>query len=101
MAATTDPNWLMSTTAQSAAAIVAIVGGFLVSRLITANSSREALQARQRESIDRLRSFEQLEAEAKRRLQTHDAKSLLNDQMAYVLENDGKATVHELLQRSP
>ena len=29
-----DPNWLLSTTAQAAAALVAIIGGFLVSRLI-------------------------------------------------------------------
>jgi hypothetical protein len=29
-----DPNWLLSTIAQSTAALVAIVGGFLVSRLL-------------------------------------------------------------------
>jgi hypothetical protein len=35
-----DPNWLLSTTAQSGAALVAIVGGFLVSRLVTLRSDR-------------------------------------------------------------
>ena len=41
--AVTDPNWLLSSTAQSAAALVAIVGGFLVSRLITLSGERNAI----------------------------------------------------------
>jgi hypothetical protein len=38
-----DPNWLLSTTAQSAAALVAIVGGFLVSRVVGLQSTRDGL----------------------------------------------------------
>lgn len=38
-----DPAWLYSTVAQSTAALVAIVGGFLVSRLITLSSERANL----------------------------------------------------------
>jgi hypothetical protein len=44
-----DPNWLYSTTAQSAAAIVAIIGGFLVSRLVSLSSERSGLQRRRTE----------------------------------------------------
>lgn len=44
-----DPNWLLSTTAQSAAAIVAIVGGFLVSRVVSLSSQRQALRQRRDE----------------------------------------------------
>ena len=39
-----DPNWLYSSTAQSAAAIVAIVGGFITSRLLGLSAERSALQ---------------------------------------------------------
>ncbi len=41
-----DPNWLLSTLAQSTAAIVAIVGGFLVSRLVQLSSEKEGLRRR-------------------------------------------------------
>ena len=39
-----DPNWLYSSTAQSAAAIVAIVGGFITSRLLGLSAERGTLQ---------------------------------------------------------
>ena len=45
----TDPNWLLATMAQSAAALVAIVGGFLVSRVVTLASEREGLEQRARD----------------------------------------------------
>lgn len=62
----TDPNWLPSTLAQATAALVAIVGGFLVSRLITLASTRSgleqrvsSLQARLRELTDECRRVHQ------------------------------------------
>lgn len=39
-----DPNSLLSTLSQSSAAMVAIVGGFLVSKLVAISSEREALK---------------------------------------------------------
>lgn len=45
----TDPNWLLATMAQSAAALVAIIGGFLVSRVITLSTERRGLDRRIRE----------------------------------------------------
>jgi hypothetical protein len=51
-ASNTDPNWLLSTAAQSAAALVAIVGGFLVSRLVTLSSERHGLEHRKAELED-------------------------------------------------
>ena len=44
-----DPNWLLATMAQSAAAMVAVIGGFLVSRVITLTSERRGLDRRVRE----------------------------------------------------
>ena len=45
----TDPNWLLATMAQSAAAMVAVIGGFLVSRVITLSAERRGLGRRVRE----------------------------------------------------
>ena len=45
-----DPNWLLSTSAQSAAAMIAIVGGFLVSRVISLSSERSGHLRRIREA---------------------------------------------------
>jgi hypothetical protein len=47
-----DPNWLYSTGAQAAAALVAIIGGFLVSRLIAMSSERQALGRRRQQLQD-------------------------------------------------
>ena len=41
-----DPNWLFSACAQTAGAIVAIVGGFLATRLVTLGSERNSLRQR-------------------------------------------------------
>src|SRR5665213_3686378 len=54
-----DWNWLLSTTAQSAAALVAIVGGFLVTRLVTLSADREALRRRAHEIQVRIDGLEQ------------------------------------------
>jgi len=40
MAAPYDPNWYLSTVVQSSAALIAIIGGFLVSRLVSLTSQR-------------------------------------------------------------
>jgi hypothetical protein len=51
-----DANWLLSTTAQSAAALVAIVGGLLVSRLVALATERQGL-VRRLDEIDATRSI--------------------------------------------
>ena len=59
----TDPNWLLATMAQSAAAMVAVIGGLLVSRVITLSAERRGLDRRVREIRER----------------TDDKKSLLEE----------------------
>jgi hypothetical protein len=50
----TDPGSLLSTLAESAAAIVAIVGGFLVSRLVAISSERDGLKRQHQHARDQL-----------------------------------------------
>ena len=51
----TEPSWLLATMAQSAAAVVAIVGGFLVSRVVALSSERQGLERRVRELEQQIR----------------------------------------------
>lgn len=61
---TLDPGWLLSSLAQSTAAIVAIVGGFLVSRLVQLSSEREGLRRQLHHTLDELTHAEAAYAEA-------------------------------------
>lgn len=45
----TDPNWLLSTAAQSAAALIAIVAGFIVNKLLALSAERNSMQNRIRD----------------------------------------------------
>ena len=54
----TDPNWLLATMAQSAAAMVAVIGGFLVSRIITLSVERQSLDRRSRELKEKTAEME-------------------------------------------
>src|SRR5579884_3627807 len=67
---------LLSTLAQSSAAIVAIVGGFLVSRLVALSSEREGLRRQLRRTEDQLRHVRASYAEA-------HAYRLANSQRAF------------------
>jgi hypothetical protein len=101
MLAALDPNWLMSTAAQSAAAIVAIVGGFLVSRLIAANSEKAALRRRLQEVNLRVTQSTSDQAQAEASLLTFEASALVQDNVDFIMAKNGGVTADELLQRSP
>jgi hypothetical protein len=83
-----DPGWLLSSIAQSTAALVAIVGGFLVSRLITLASERAAAERQARDlgrRVDFLSDVAQnrqelvLEIDARRVLASGNARRRLID----------------------
>jgi hypothetical protein len=63
-----DANWLLSTTVQSAAAFVAIVGGLLVSRLVALTTERSGLRARHAEAMRLTRVAEERVTEAEQTL---------------------------------
>jgi hypothetical protein len=52
-----DPNWLYSTIAQSSAAIVAIVGGFITHSLLTLAAEKRSLVKQHEDSKQRLESL--------------------------------------------
>ena len=68
----TDPNWLFSTAAQSAAAIVAIIGGFIASRVIDLNARKGAVDAEINALEDRLDAQRRTLARAEEALLLYD-----------------------------
>lgn len=62
-----EPGWLLSSLAQSTAAVVAIIGGFLVSRLVQLSSEREGLRRQLQQTDDELGHARESHAAAHRR----------------------------------
>src|SRR5205085_1660535 len=93
--ARTDPNWLLSSTAQSAAALVAIVGGFLVSRVITLSTERQGLERRLRAAeVERVHARRRLD-EASGELLDEDIDSFLGAITDELIERRGELTLED------
>jgi hypothetical protein len=92
-----DPNWFLSSAAQSAAAIVGIIGAFLVSRL--------TILAGERSSIERRVSDIENETQLKRsRLEyvehcilRWDIAEFLDDHLEEIVESRGEVQLKDLL----
>lgn len=93
-----DPNWLLSTSAQSAAAIVAIVGGFLVSRLVTLSAERNSL-IRRRDEVGALLNVKESEREELEGQQEGDeAVGIISDALDGLIEAKGEMRLEEMLE---
>lgn len=94
-----DPNWLLSAVAQSTAALVAIVGGLIVSRLIGLSSERSALERQLRHLRDRRDTLEVETAGRREWLVSDDLKlSEVMDWVIAIFETDGDMTDENLLE---
>jgi hypothetical protein len=86
-----DPNWLLSTVVQSAAAFVAIVAGFIISRLIALSADRSGLQKRIRD-MEMQRSILDTELHSRqKRLIRWNALTFLDSSkvMKKIIESEG------------
>jgi len=91
-----DPNWLFSACAQTAGAIVAIVGGFLATRLVTLNSERNSLSERIRIVSRRLDDARQRRADAQRKLRKWEEKHFSNAIVRDIVDQKGAADAAQL-----
>jgi hypothetical protein len=93
-----DPDWLLSSTVQSAAVLVAIVGGFLVSRLVTLSAERGAIIQRrqQRNQLRQIKQAEYDEVHADRLALS--SEWFVNHHQDQLLEARGSADVESLLE---
>lgn len=93
-----DPNWLFSTAAQSAAAFVAIVAGFLVSRLLALSAERNGLESRLRDVRAQLKGKQRDLQEVQDRLLRWDVSDFFdNDTLDLVIEKQGNISLTEVM----
>lgn len=92
-----DPNWLLSAVAQSTAALVAIIGGLIATRVINLRSERSGLTRRRDELQTRIQSLEH-EAEKDREwLVARAARRAISDWINVLWETNGNADDEDLL----
>lgn len=94
-----DPNWLMSTIAQTTAAIVAIVGGFIVSRLISMSIEKESLLSRLKDINTEYEFKNNLLVDLNKRILDKDCSDFINDSINDIIENVGDISLENLLRK--
>lgn len=95
-----DPNWLLSAVAQSTAALVAIVGGLIVSRLIGLSSERSALERQLRHLRDRVASLREETTRRRQWLVADDVGDAVLEWVEAIFESDDDISDEGLLEVS-
>lgn len=95
----TDPNWLLSTVVQSAAAFVAIVAGFIISRLLALSSERGGLQTRIRDIKLQVNIKKENIDILEKRLLIWDAEDFLEDSdvVDKIIESRGQVSLTDAM----
>lgn len=96
---TADVNWLLSAIAQSAAALIAIVGGLLVSRYVSLHAEQQGARRRADDLRRRWSEAEDQLIERKGDLDLHQVDEFLDDNVVFqaILDAGGEATVDQVL----
>jgi hypothetical protein len=81
MATQFDPSWLPSTVAQSTAALVAIVGGFMVSRFVSIDSEMTGARRRLEEAEERHRVASEQRDQIQAGITRRSAREYLTDEL--------------------
>src|SRR5690349_6705477 len=98
-----DPNWLLSTVVQSTAAFVAIIAGFIISRLLALSAERSGFQTRIRDIKLQLELKLQSLDTLQKRLLEWDALDFLDSSkvMDKVIESEGQISLEDILKQVP
>ena len=96
---TVDVNALMTALTQASAALIAIVGGLLVSRYVTLHAEQQGAQRRLDDIDRRLTASKESHAQAVRARDVFVVDDLLEDERVYeeILNREFKPTVQEVL----
>lgn len=96
-----DPSWLYSTIAQSSAAIVAIIGGFITASVLNLLSEKRSLINRKKDKETRIQTLSNKKGNLLKELEPKEILSFLNS-IADELINSGKVfSLEEILQNYP
>lgn len=96
----TDPNWLLSTIVQSSAAFIAIVAGFIISRLLALSSERSGIQTRIRDLELQLNIKKENIDALEKNLLTWDAEDFLenSDVVDKIIESKGQVSLADAMK---
>lgn len=94
-----DANWLFSACAQTAGALVAILGGFIVSRLVSLSSQRNGLRSRLREVVRREELAKASHKSAQERLQRWKGEKFVADVLPELIDTQGGVALEELTRK--
>ena len=72
-----DPNWLYSTIAQSSAAIVAIIGGFITATILARRAEKTSLLNELSDKKEQLKEFETMYLIPKRKLTDQQRQNMI------------------------
>lgn len=98
---TTDPNWLLSTVVQSAAAFIAIVAGFIISRLLALSAEKSGLLSRIRDMELQLKLKVQNLSSLQEKLLRWNALDFLDDPkvMMKIIESEGQISLDDIMNQ--
>jgi len=96
-----DPNWLYSTIAQSSAAIVAIVGGFITASVLMLRAERRSLAHQQADKRTRLEALKSEEVKLVDSIETMLVEMFFKMVASELTAEDELPSLQELLQRHP
>lgn len=96
-----DPNWLYSTIAQSSAAIVAIVGGFITATVLMLMAEKRSLTNQQTDKESRLSALKFEEKEAFKTYETMRVDKFFNAITDDLKKEDELPSLEVLMKRYP
>lgn len=94
-----DPNWLLSTCAQSAAAIVAIIGGFIATRVLSLSTERNGIELRLKEAVNNLRLKQEMLDEVNDKIIMSDVNDFLDNAIQIIIEKGGEMPLKDLIEK--
>lgn len=83
-----DPNWLYSTIAQSSAAIVAIIGGFITASVLSLTAEKRSLTNQKKDKETRLHTLRNEERILSVELDEKEVKDFLESITAKIIDGD-------------
>ena len=83
----TDPNWLYSTIAQSSAAIVAIIGGFITASVLSLSAEKRSLIDQKQDKGTRLELLKHEKAALSQELDLNESKNFITSVVPKIIDS--------------
>lgn len=97
----TDPNWLYSTIAQSSAAIVAIIGGFITASVLSLSAEKRSLINQKQDKEARLELLKTEEAALSKELDAEESKDFIASITDKIIDSGKPPSFEELITENP